>query len=168
MRALVCIAAGFALSALAASSAAAGEDELIAAVEPAFAVIDGGNGADGLAYGLGAGVSAWVGTDGPLWLAGAVGLTGHFGLDDPVTFEALGGLVYAFDVFTVIPYVEGLAGFITGNGGVQPTARFGLGLDYLVSRTVSVGVVGRVRPLSEPLGNALITTHLRIAVRLEY
>ena len=96
------------------------------------------------------------------------GSPGHFDLDDPVTFELLGGIVYAFDVFAAIPFAEALGGFVTGTGGVQPTARLGLGVDYLVTRTVSIGIVGRYRPIAEPLGNALMTAQLRLAVRLEY
>lgn len=163
MRVLAAIATIIAVS-TAASSTFAGEDELIAAVEPGYAGLD----ASGLKSGFGGSASLWIGTDTPFWVAGSAGVTGHFGLDDPVTFELLGGIVYAFDVFAVIPFAEVLGGFITGTGGLQPTARFGLGVDYLVTRTVSVGVVGRYRPIAEPLGNALMTATLRLAVRLEY
>ena len=147
-------------------AASAGEDEVIVAAEPGYAAID----PEGEAYrsGIGFGASAWLGTPSSFWLAGSVGTTGHFDIDDPVTFEALAGIVYAFDVFAAIPFAEAQGGLITGRGGVQPTARFGLGIDYLVTRTVAVGLVGRVRPLADPLGNALMTAHIRVSVRLEY
>ena len=144
--------------------AVAGEDELILAVEPGYSALDSAGGVD---HGLGLAASAWLGTEGPLWLAASTGLTGQFGVDDPLALEAMVGLVYAFDVFVAIPFLEAQGGFVYGPA-FRPTARFGLGLDYLVTRTVSIGAVGRIRPLGDPLGNALITAHLRIAVRLEY
>ncbi len=146
-------------------AASAGEDEAIIAVEPSYAIL---NRADGVAHGIGVSASAWLGTDSSFWLAASTGTSGHFGREQPLNFELLGGVVYAFDVFTAIPFAEAYGGVIIGEGGPQPTARFGLGADYLVMRTVSLGLVARYRPIAHPLGNALITAQIRLAVRLEY
>lgn len=144
-------------------AALAGEDELIVAVEPGYATLVGP-----VRHGAGVDGSAWVGTASPFWLAGSLGVSGHFGEGDPVIGRALVGLVYALDVFAAIPFLEAQGGLIWGEEDLQPTARLGLGLDYLVTRTVSVGLVGRVTPIGEPLGDGLFSGHIRVAVRLEY
>ena len=142
----------------------AAEDELIMAVEPSYALLDRD---DQLGHGAGLAFAAWIGTESPFWLAVSAGFTGHVETDDPLTGELLLGITYALDVFATIPFLEAQGGLITGRGGAQPTARFGLGVDHLITRTVSLGVVARYRPTAEPLGNALITAHIRLAVRLE-
>lgn len=144
----------------------AAEDEIIAAAEAGYTGLDG---VESFEHGFGAGISAWVGTDSAFWLAGAAAIQVRPGAEkDPVNFELLGGLVYAFDVFATVPFIEAQGGFLTGTGGLQPTVRLGIGFDHLVTRTVSIGFVARYRPVAEPLGNALITAHVRLAVRLEY
>ena len=172
MRAIAGASAAVALLLLA-GAAHAGEDELIVAVEPAYAVLTTSTDAfDSPAHGFGLSASAWIGTPTALWVGASIGGTGHFTDPDNLgSVEVLLGLVYALDVFAAIPFVEAQAGILTsvvGDTGVQPSARFGLGFDYLVTRTMSLGLVARIRPTGSPLGDALITGQIRWAVRLEY
>lgn len=173
MRVLAGLTAALSLFTLA-NVARAGEDELILALEPGYyALTAAGDRPDpGTTHGVGLGASLWLGTDTPFWLSAAVGGSAQLGPDEmSAPIEVLVGIVYALDVFTVIPYLEAHAGLMipaAGDGDLHASARFGLGFDYLVSRTMSVGAVARIRPVAAPLGDALISGHIRWAVRLEY
>ena len=176
MRRIAVAAAGI-VSLVLADTAFAGEDEVIVAAEAGYAaLLDDASGSPNsgraTGHGFAAGASVWLGTDGPLWVSTSLSGIGAFGgVEDRGGIEALLGLVYAFDVFKAVPYLEAEAGLIaalTGDRSVVATARFGLGVDYLFTRTMSLGLVGRVRPVGRPLGDALITGQIRWTVRLEY
>ena len=149
------------------SSAQAAEDELVLALEPGYALITG----DGTTrHGGFGGVSAWLGINDELWLSagGGGGAVRSDGDRGSVSFaEVFGGVTAALDVFRTIPFFEAQLGLVTDTETLSPTVRLGLGADHFVSRTVSVGLVARVRPIHQDLGGALFTATARLAVRLE-
>ena len=147
-------------------SATAADDELILAVAPGYGLLFG----DGPRHGAGGTVSGWLGLTDTLWLS----LSGSAfafadGHPEPAggVWEVMGGLVTALDVFRWVPYFEGQVGVVGRGDTLVPTARFGLGVDYLLSPSWFVGLVGRVRPLSEPLGTLKTTVSFRAGLRFE-
>lgn len=151
---------------LLAPAARAAEGELVLAFEPGYALLSGE--ATAQHGGSGAG-SAWIGLSDELWLAFGGG-AGYVGADDPIGArrygEAFGGIVAALDVFRTIPFLEAQIGMVTSSDVLSPTVRIGLGADYFVSRTLSVGLVARVRPVREDIGGTLLTASLRLAWRI--
>jgi hypothetical protein len=146
------------------SVAWAGEDELVLAVEPAYAVLVR---PEGSKHGTGADASLWFGVSETIWLAASAGAFGAFS-DAPVISEACGGIAIAFDVFRIIPFGEAMIGALFTRDTIAPSLRFAIGADYLISRTLAVGLIGRYRPLPDALGgDALVTAGLRITLRYE-
>lgn len=147
--------------------AGAAEDELVIAVEPGYA---GVTAEDTDQHGFGGAGSVWLGLSDELWLAGSVG-AGHARggeMKDPTTFfEVFGGLTVALDVFRTIPFLEAQIGMVATDDSLSPTFRVGLGADYFVTRTISLGLVGRIRPTDDAIGGSVLTVAGRLAIRLE-
>lgn len=146
--------------------AAAGEDELVLALEPAYAVLT----RDGSTHGGGAEASVWIGLTEALWLTASGGILGFDrGQDLPdLLYEGAGGIVAALDVLRTIPFVEAAVAALASEDAIVPSVRVGLGADYLVSPALSIGAVIRYRPLADELrSDSLFTLHLRVSWRLE-
>ncbi|MEQ8274303.1 MAG: hypothetical protein RMA76_44390 [Deltaproteobacteria bacterium] len=152
---------------LVSATANAAEDELVLAVEPGWALLT----TDPVEqHGGGGGLSAWLGLNDELWLAlsaGASAVPARDPLPSAVLYEAFGGIVAALDVFSTIPFLEAQAGFVATKDAVSPTIRFGVGADYFITRTITVGAVVRVRPVDEAIGGTLVSAGARLALRLE-
>ena len=152
-----------------AAPAQGAEDELIVALEPGY---DRLSHPDGSQHGLGGTASVWLGLSDDLWLALSGGgfHVGDAPQHDALSrWEAFGGIVAALDVFRVVPYVEAMAGIVGGPSGLHPTARLGVGADYLLTPELSLGAVLRYRPLpAEDLADAAVTAQARLAWRLEW
>lgn len=154
-----------ALATLAATPARAAPDEMILALEGGYGLLTRG---DARPSGAGGHGTAWVGLTDTFWLAGSGGVTGFPGLEDrAVLWEAFGGLAAALDIFRAVPFAEAMIGVVGAGDVLSPSVRLGLGLDYLVTRTLSVGAVARWRPLSDELGGHLVTAQVRLALRLD-
>lgn len=145
----------------------AAEEELILAVEPGWGLLSGAEDH----HALGGNATAWLGLTDTLWLelsAGGLRIFGD-GVADRALVETYAGLVAALDVLRAIPFFEAALGAtFTGGGGIAPGLRFGLGADYLVSRSVSVGLVLRYTTLEDELAeDGLLSANLRLGLRLE-
>jgi hypothetical protein len=82
--------------------------------------------------------------------------------------EGHGGIAIALDVLRTIPFAEIAIGAVANSDALEPSVRLSAGGDYLVTRSLSLGIVARYRPLSEALGgDGLLTVALRIAWRIE-
>jgi hypothetical protein len=88
--------------------------------------------------------------------------------------SAAAGMSYKIDVFQWIPYVEVAGGLYyyggdggpNGEKGVEPGASAALGLDYLVSRSFSLGLqVRQHASFSDGLSLPYLTSTLRAAYR---
>lgn len=156
------------LPSIASSIAWAGEDELILAIEPGYGLLLAPQGApDSVAHGGAGSIAAWLGVTDTIFLAASGGAATGFS-DGPTIGEALGGVVLALDVLRVVPYGEALIGAIITPDSVGASYRLGLGADYLLSKTFSLGLVARYRGLADNLGgDGLFTAQLRFALRLE-
>lgn len=149
-----------ALSALVSSPAAqAAEGEAQLAV---FA--EGGASLDESAASFGGGIDAWWGLDSWLWLS--TSLSGA-SVSDGAVGTALGGLVLAADVLSVVPWIEGSAGALIGPGGPAPAGRLSLGVDYALSFEWSVGAYTRLRMGPESADGLVWVGGLRLAHRFE-
>lgn len=150
-----------------AAPAYAAEDELVLALEPGWALLA----SDPVEqHGGGSDVSAWLGINDELWLSvsgGAATVGASEARGSAILYEAFGGLVAALDVFQTIPFVEAQLGFVATKDALSPTVRFGVGADYFIARTVTIGAVVRVRPVDEAIGGTFVTAGLRLALRLE-
>jgi hypothetical protein len=147
-------------------AAGAAEDELVVAAELGHAALFGRGEPQ---QGLGGHVTAWLGLNDHLWALGSLGLAGFPALEArPLLQEGFVGVVAALDVLRAIPFAEAAMG-VTGAGSLfRPSLRFGLGLDYLFARTVSLGAVVRYRPLfEERLGGGSLSAELRLGLRIE-
>jgi hypothetical protein len=143
-----------ALFALAPARAAASDSELLLTLAPLYSSIrwdsrqpSGGGLMAEVAYGL----------NEAIWLRGTAFYTAHAADGDPAKGLTSGvlnvagaflGLTYAFDVLRIIPFVDGgLGGLYSVGAGQKDKMDFGvevgIGADYLVRRTFSVGVVVR-------------------------
>jgi len=167
-RATALLTLGLALGA--SGGAQAASDELILALEPGYLRLTS---TDASQNAVGGSASMWLGLTDDLWLALSGG--GFQTLDETeqrarfFAWEAFGGLVAALDVFQVVPYIEATAGVVGGPEGVHPTVRLGLGADYLLTPSLSVGAVARYRPLpEEDIAQSGISAQLRLAWRLEW
>lgn len=146
------------------SVAFAGEDELVLAIEPAYALLSR---PEDSKHGGGADASVWFGVSETIWLAASGGAFAGFA-DTSAIGEACGGIALAFDVFRIIPYGEAMIGALFSNGEIAPSLRFAIGADYLISPSLAVGLVARYRPLPDVIGgDALVTAGLRLALRYE-
>ena len=146
------------------SIAHAGEDELILAVEPGWALL---HFTDDANHGGAAGVSAWLGVTETIWLAASTGIALGF-VEKSAVSELLAGIVVALDVLRVVPYGEALIGAVASKETVEPSFRFGLGADYLISPAIGIGLVARYRPLTDTLGgDGLFTAQVRLSLRIE-
>ena len=150
-----------------ASSALADEGELILAIEPGWALLahESKN-----RHGVGAGASAWYGVSETLWLAAGTGA--HYTFlekgERALYGEALGGVALALDVLRTIPFGEAMIGVVANENAFAPSVRISLGADYLVTKSLSLGVVFRYRPLQESLGgDGFFTISLRLGCRLD-
>jgi hypothetical protein len=146
----------------------AAEDELVLAIEAGGGLLTGG---EKTAVAIGGDVGFWLGLSETLWLSGTVGGFRAVG-DAPgerTLFELGGGIVAALDVLRIIPFVEAsIIGVVGGGGDVSPGARAGIGADYFLNRTTSIGLVVRYRTLSSDLEHdGLASAQLRLGWRLE-
>lgn len=130
--------------------------ELILAIEPGYALVrasgrnvSGGGGSIDLAYGV----------HESLFVRATGAFSAHPVATSPSTpsgliyaYHAGAGLTYTLDVLRFVPYIDfsiGLLGTMRHTAGRGTTTsnqfgvQIGLGLDYLVSRRVSVGVIVR-------------------------
>lgn len=167
-RATALLTLGLALGAGRAARAAS--DELIVAAEPGYLRLSSTEASQNAVGGT---ASVWLGLTDALWLAASGG--GFQVLDETerrgtfFAWEAFGGLVAALDVFRVVPYLEAMGGVVGGPEGVHPTLRLGLGADYLLTPSLSLGAVARYRPLPEDdIAASGLSAQLRLAWRLEW
>lgn len=152
------------LPSIAPSIAWAGEDELILAIEPGYALLSVPEATEHGGFGS---IAAWLGVTDTIFLAATGGVAAGFS-DGPTIGEALGGVVLALDVLRVVPYGEAMIGAIITPDSLGASYRLGLGADYLLSKTFSLGLVARYRGLSDNLGgDGLFTAQLRLALRIE-
>jgi hypothetical protein len=155
---------------LIASPATAAEDEVVLAIEPAYALVT----ADVDLHGAGGHVTASYGLTDSVWLTASVGGSRQFGRKDiegRSLLEAFAGITVAIDVFRTIPFVEVLIGAagarIDGVTNIDPTVRLGGGFDFLLTPDISLGAVFRFRPVSDALGDSYLTADARLAWRVE-
>jgi hypothetical protein len=172
MRCLPVLFAAFAAAA-AEPAAEAAEDELVLGVEPAYAYLSGPP--EGL-HGGGGDVTLSYGLTDSIWLSASAGASrqAKHGMRPALTlFEAFGGVTVALDVLRTIPFVEALIGVVLGDpsgdaaSALSPTIRIGVGADYLLTRSVSLGGVVRWRPVTDALGGSEVSAHLRLGLRFE-
>ncbi|MCK6548204.1 hypothetical protein L6R52_20310 [Myxococcota bacterium] len=144
--------------------AAAAEEELVLALEPGWALTSAAD----ARHGASADLSAWLGVTEVLWLSASAGAH-HLPADPSQSlWELYAGLVAALDVLRTIPFFEAQLGVTADGGTLAPGIRVGLGADYLISPTVSVGAVVRWRTLADELGaDGLLTAQVRLALRIE-
>lgn len=158
-----------ALAALAALPSAAWADagEWLLLAEPTLDVYRGPvDGQDTAAVGGGGSAAAWLGLSTAAWLFVSAGATVH-SQGAPAIGEALGGFALALDVLRAIPFVEVGLGATLARGEPLPVLRLGLGLDYLVSPSLFVGLAARYRPVFGAGSEDLWTIALRIGARGE-
>ncbi|MBK8013637.1 MAG: hypothetical protein IPK13_20075 [Deltaproteobacteria bacterium] len=116
--------------------------------------------------------AAWLGLTDALWLAASSSAAWRLGsLGDDRAARTMGtleaGIVVALDVFRTMPFLELMGGASLGTS-VEPTFRVGLGAEYFVSRTISLGGVLRFRPIWEDNGRAsMLTGSIRVSTRFE-
>lgn len=146
-----------------ANAAHAGVDEWLLTAEPGWALLSG----DEARHGAGGTVSFALGVSPATWLFAAGGAYVVPG-DDPTTIvEVVGGLVVALDVLRTVPFLEAAGGLDLLDGTPAPLLRVGVGADYLVSPSFSVGGVVRYRPLFGVESERLLTLDLRLSWRSE-
>lgn len=156
-----CAAALVFLLGLASSPARADSDEWQVQAGPSWGILQSG---DGVAHAAGADASFWLGLAGASWLFLSAGGNHFFGDDAFTRFEATGGLVFAFDVFRTVPFLELGVGMEMVDGDPAPIVRGGIGADYLVSKNFGLGAVFRYYPLVER-GDHLFSFGLRVVFR---
>jgi hypothetical protein len=144
--------------------ALADEGEWVLALEPEVGVFDPSGGGDN-ELGAGGQATFWIGLSPASWLFASTGAEVSL-TEGPEIGEAVVGAVAALDVLRTIPFLEAGGGLSLVRGEVMPLLRLGLGADYLVSPTFSVGAVVRYRPFFGD-GDQWLTFHLRIALRGE-
>ncbi len=145
--------------------ALADEGEWVLALEPDFGAFTGAiDGGRGTAIGFGGQAAFWLGLTTATWLFVDGGA--HQALSGgPLIGETAGGVVVALDVLRTIPFAEiGLGADIRGER-VEPVLRLGLGADFLVNKSFSIGLVGRYRPVFGSDGESWYTLSLRIGLR---
>ena len=146
------------------TSASAADDEWILALEPAWGLYD----AQETHHGVGGQLSGWLGVTDAVWAFASVGGLYLPGAEDPV-LEAGGGVVLALDVYRTIPFIEVAAGLNVLGDRYAPLLRLGVGADYLVTPSVSLGAVVRYRPLFGTLEReGLVSVGVRLGWRGEY
>ncbi len=150
-----------------AAPAHAADGELVLALEPGWALLA----SDPVEqHGGGGGLSAWLGINDELWLtasAGASAVASSEARASAILYEGFAGLTAALDVFQTIPFVEAQLGLVGTKDALSPTVRFGVGADYFITRTMTVGAVVRVRPVDEAIGGTFVSAAARLALRLE-
>jgi len=128
-----------------APDARAGEEELVLAPSLGYSVIRVG---DGYGHGGVVYLDADYGLSDSWALRGTGHYCAHYVSGDPGGLLSVGGLgfgvLYTFDVLKVVPYASLTAGAVALGGadqGLRWNAEIsvGVGLDYLVSRSFSVG-----------------------------
>lgn len=145
----------------------AAEDELIIALTPEGV---GLNQLEGSSYGAGGALSAWLGLNDTFWLTGTTGHYALFPSDDAKTqwrWELTAGLVAAWDVFQIVPFVDLGLGLVGNDRSAFAAPRVSLGADYILGPTWAVGVSVGYRPLPRDLGDGLATAGLRIVQRFQ-
>jgi hypothetical protein len=160
-----------ALSILLLSPAAFGaEDELLLGIEPTYGLLAGATDR----HGAGGHLSLSLGLTDAIWLTLAGGGTRQLSrgdLEGLTMLEAFGGLTVALDVLRTIPFIEGLIGVVgakvAGSTKISPTVRLGVGFDFLLTPSVSLGAVFRYRPVSDDFGDAYYTAAVRLVWRIE-
>jgi opacity protein-like surface antigen len=135
--------------------------EFTLSLEPAFALVyltdanqprrtvyGGGGGLD-VSYGVSESIAVRVTG---AWTAHAIGATGSTPAGILQAYHAGAGITYVFDVLRLVPYIDfsiGLLGTARPgpNGRTDISNQFGIqvgvGVDYLISRTLAVGFVVR-------------------------
>ena len=153
-----------------APSAFAAEDELVLGLEPGYSLLT----ADTDLHGAGGRLSLSYGVTDSIWLTAAAGGSRQLGeqeLEGRTLLEAFAGVTLALDVLRTIPFIEGLIGVVGARLGdrtkIDPSVRLGVGFDFLVTPSVGLGAVFRYRPVSDDLGDSLLTIDARLTWRLE-
>jgi hypothetical protein len=162
------IAAGVVL--LAARTAQAAEDELLLAFEPGYALLT----APTDLHGAGGRLTASYGITDSIWLSASGGADRHLSRGESegrTLWEAFAGITVALDILRTVPFLEGLIGVVGADLGdrtkIDPSVRLGAGFDFLVTRSFSLGAVFRYRPVSDDLGDSLLTIDARLTWRIE-
>ena len=124
---------------LTASKALAGEDEMTLYLQPSAGLWL----AEAVDARWGGRLGANIGLSPSLSLAiEAGGNTGS--LAPAANFDLQGGLVMALDLFRTVPFLEVLTGVEYGVGRFTPLLTFGLGAEYLITPSWSIGLLGRI------------------------
>ncbi|MCC7385455.1 MAG: hypothetical protein IT384_26635 [Deltaproteobacteria bacterium] len=168
-RAVVALSAclGVLPAALLPSAAVADDDEWLLALEPGLGLFSAADPAVALRAGLGGEASLWLGVDEAAWIFLSGGAEQSLG-DGPAIGEAAAGLALAIDVLRTIPFLEVAGGLGWHSGDLAPLLRLGLGADYLLSPSFSVGGVVRYRPFYGVEGESWLTFHLRFSYRGQF
>lgn len=135
--------------------------EFVLSLQPAFALVyqTNANQTRSVVYGGGGGIDFSYGVSESLavrmtgaWTAHAIGATTSTPAGVLQAYHAGAGITYLFDVLRLVPYIDfsiGLLGTVRPgtNGSTNISNQFGIqvgvGVDYLINRTVGVGFVVR-------------------------
>lgn len=148
------------LSAIAAPSARADEREFILALQPAFSLVHVGA---QTVYGGGGGIDLSYGITDAVAVRATGAFTGH-AIDATrsapsgtmTAWHAGAGITYTIDILRLVPYFDLSIGILgtrrPSSGGASESRNdlgleVGIGLDYLITRRVAVGVVVRYHAL---------------------
>ena len=156
-----------ALSTSLTTPALAGVDELLVRAEAGYGTLLRG---DGGRSGASASATAWWGLTERVWLSGGAGaVLGPSRDTSPAlqAFEGRLGLVAAFDVLRVVPYVEAGVSLVVIDRHLSPGFVFGIGADYWIDHDIGIGIGARVSPLEARAGDALLTAGLRAVLRFD-
>jgi hypothetical protein len=148
----------------------AAEEELVLGLEPGYSLLT----ADTDLHGAGGRISLSYGLTDSIWLTIAGGGSRQLSredIDGRTLYEGFAGVTVALDVLRTIPFIEGLIGVVAGRIGevtkIDPSVRLGVGFDFLVTPSVGIGAVFRYRPVSDDLGDSLLTVDARLTWRIE-
>ncbi len=143
------------------------EDEVIFGLEPQYALFTV---PEGSRHGGAGDVSAWFGINDFIWLAASGGISFYpsaLELDRSIQWQAHGGVVASLDVLRTIPFVEAMIGIVGEGSQLDPSLRVGVGADYLINPSWSIGGLVRFRPLTGALGRNILNVGLRVTYRIE-
>lgn len=114
------------------------------------------------------GLTAWYGLSEVAWLEGSV-QTGFATEPEGGVLDAQLGVVAAFDVLRWVPFGELTVGVSGRTEALVPAPRLGLGIEYLLDPTWSLGAVARGQPLiAQDYAALALSLHLQVAARFGF